>query len=430
MRVRALFPVLMLALGSIPAAAQVAFNVAPSGETTPFPGASLKGGDTAVWLHPTDRSKSLVLGVDGQSALYLYALDGSSAGSYPGAFSQVDVRYGFPLGTLQPALVALLGTEGSLTFATVDPTTRAVTNVSGSGVNVGAQPGCARIFHVRGSAAYELVTTNGTEVKRWALGSSNGKVTATPIATYPGVLSGPATACASDEALSRMYVVDGVQGLSVLDFLGDGGLSATLVAQANVSAELGSPTAVAVYPGGGQGGYLAVASNAPLGGGRTVINFFERQSLSIVADFQVTAPGVSVESTRGLAFSGLVISDAYSPGLLVVHDGTNSSNFKLVSLGNVSNAADGGRSSDGGVRLGSLEPAFDPRDEGAVSVGPDAGERDGGGPDTQGTFPPGANGKEGGKIDYGGCGCSHAPSVASLGLISLLTLAFVLRRRP
>src|SRR5262249_27998016 len=58
--------------------------------------------DPAIWIHPTDRSKSLIVGTDKNSdgALYVYDLDGKIVKTVPGLKrpNNVDIVYGLMLG--------------------------------------------------------------------------------------------------------------------------------------------------------------------------------------------------------------------------------------------------------------------------------------------------------------------------------------------
>ncbi|MCX6953687.1 MAG: phytase, partial [Verrucomicrobia bacterium] len=58
--------------------------------------------DPAIWIHPTDRTKSLVVGTDKHSdgALYVYDLDGKIVHRVGGLKrpNNVDIAYGLPLG--------------------------------------------------------------------------------------------------------------------------------------------------------------------------------------------------------------------------------------------------------------------------------------------------------------------------------------------
>src|SRR5881628_2772938 len=69
-------------------------------QTAPVPHRGDAADDPAVWIHPTDREKSLILGTDKDGGLHVYNMDGShhqlvSDGTAP---NNVDVLYGFKLG--------------------------------------------------------------------------------------------------------------------------------------------------------------------------------------------------------------------------------------------------------------------------------------------------------------------------------------------
>src|SRR3954452_24501788 len=73
---------------------------APRGQTDPVPHGGDAADDPAIWAHPDDPAKSLILGTDKQGGLHVYDLDGGNLqtvadGALP---NNVDVVYGFRLG--------------------------------------------------------------------------------------------------------------------------------------------------------------------------------------------------------------------------------------------------------------------------------------------------------------------------------------------
>ncbi|HEX7035397.1 MAG TPA: phytase, partial [Pseudomonadales bacterium] len=55
--------------------------------------------DPAIWVHPDDPEKSLVIGTDKQLGLYVFDLEGRTLQTVPdGRMNNVDLRDGFPLG--------------------------------------------------------------------------------------------------------------------------------------------------------------------------------------------------------------------------------------------------------------------------------------------------------------------------------------------
>ena len=96
-------------------------------QTEPVPTEGDAADDPAIWIHPTDPARSLVLGTDKKGGLHAYSLDGRrrqlvSPGSRP---NNVDVLYGFRLaGRTTDLAVASVGKGGKssgVKLWTIDP---------------------------------------------------------------------------------------------------------------------------------------------------------------------------------------------------------------------------------------------------------------------------------------------------------------------
>lgn len=94
--------------------------------------------DPAIWVHPTDRSRSLVFGTNKQGGLAAYNLHGQEVAYYPvGKANNVDVLYHFPLGA---DTITLLGysnrTDQSIDLWRIDPTDGTLTNIAAGALAV------------------------------------------------------------------------------------------------------------------------------------------------------------------------------------------------------------------------------------------------------------------------------------------------------
>ena len=77
-------------------------TVAAAGETAPTAQDGANG--VAIWVHPEDGAKSLILGAGGTGGLEVYGLDGALRQRISDIeASQVMVRYGFEIGGRQAA---------------------------------------------------------------------------------------------------------------------------------------------------------------------------------------------------------------------------------------------------------------------------------------------------------------------------------------
>lgn len=82
-------------------------TVQAAAETTPVASIGDAADDPAIWVHPTDPSRSLIVATDKRRGLEVYALDGSLRQRLPvGRMNNVDLRDGFALGGQRVTVVA------------------------------------------------------------------------------------------------------------------------------------------------------------------------------------------------------------------------------------------------------------------------------------------------------------------------------------
>ena len=175
----------VLALGLVGVLAGAAWaQTTPMVETTPMnPSGGDPADDVAVWLHPTDRTKSIIFGTnknhDGAGGLYAFNVDGSranTAGSWDASnwFSQgdwvneVDIAYNYhPTPTKTWDIIASANRLGDrVDFYRVDTDTNgdfsALTFVGN--INTGAlggdQPYGTAMFYSRDSDKYYVVVSS------------------------------------------------------------------------------------------------------------------------------------------------------------------------------------------------------------------------------------------------------------------------------
>jgi len=100
-------------------------------ETDPVPSARDAADDPLIWIHPSDPSLSTVIGNDRKGYFEVYDLNGQRIQSIPIATSNTDIRYNFPLGGEQVALVAgFKFDDNGLVAWKVNPTTRLLEDVT------------------------------------------------------------------------------------------------------------------------------------------------------------------------------------------------------------------------------------------------------------------------------------------------------------
>lgn len=401
--------------------------ISASGQTQPFAATSATVGSAAVWLHPTDLTQSLILGVNGVDGLVAYGLDGGAqAPAVSGLFTTVDVRYGFPLSGQEVSLVATGARDGTLSFYALNSSTRLLQSLPlTQALALGASVSCAVLWHPTGTSDYELFAFGGSSLRNWALKDDGaGRILATELGSAVST-AGSVTGCAVDEPTQSLYYTVASQGLLRIRFLPDGGSINTVLANVGgTDTAIGSSVAGVSLLRTSGGGSVLISSPGPSGNGNTVFSAYDRLTSAPVGSFQLPADGgfSAVQLSAGLASTNMGLGVDFPQGMLVLHDGRNAGltpNFKLVSWGAVASA----------LGLGT-DSVLDPRAEGpplladggvAPADGGSSGSSSGASrpTSTSAGFPPQST----------GCGCRTGAVSAPLGVLSALGLFRCLRRR-
>jgi len=110
-----LFPILIFSCKSEKSESAAATAITPAVITEPV---TQDSDDPAIWLHPTDRSQSIVLGTDKGGYLFAFDLQGGKIDSVRTAAraNNVDVEYGFMLGGEAIDIAAVTDRDGNKIF--------------------------------------------------------------------------------------------------------------------------------------------------------------------------------------------------------------------------------------------------------------------------------------------------------------------------
>ncbi len=177
-------------------------------ETQPVVSSGDAADDPAIWVHPNDPAKSLIIGTDKDAGLGVYDLDGTQVQFLEdGELNNVDVRYGFSFGdATRDIVVAGNRTDNTMVIYFVDAETG----------RLGAAPVQSPVslgFEVYGSclyrspkdgAFYAFFNSKEGMVQQWLLGASDGFVTATLARTFH--VGGQTEGCVADDDLGVVYV--------------------------------------------------------------------------------------------------------------------------------------------------------------------------------------------------------------------------------
>jgi 3-phytase len=414
---RPLFSFVLLALLAPFVAWAQAVSVQPGGETQPSTLAtSAQASDVALWVHPTDRSQSLLLVAHSFSGLVSFTLDGRELQLVQeGPVFGVDVQGGVQVaGAVQQLVMTANRALQGLVPYVVDPGTRGLqrvgqgvlraTNFEPEAVTLYRSPSDGRVYAFAGNT----VGTTPTVVQFELTFTQEGAVTGTEVRRIP--LDSPATGLVADDAQGYLFIAERNQGITRVTAEPGTSTSRTLIASVASGVLVAPVGGVALYGAVGSDGYLVVANTGADG-----FTLYNRQAPhALVGSFQVVRSTTvdAVTDPRSVEVSALALGSLFPQGAFIAHDATNESveNYKLIPWPLVANA---------------FSPPL--QIEGAPQTDGGTSTPDGGG----GSGPPG--GPTGPSLPLDdptstACSCSSA-SVPGTALLALLALALRGRRR-
>lgn len=305
--------------------------------------------DPAIWVHPTDVSRSVVIGVLKDGGLDVFDLRGrvlQTIDSEPAKeelrYNNVDLQYGFTLGGQAVDLVAATDRRNDLmVFFTIDPATRTLTNVTDQRM--------PRVFTAGDDAALDEQTTaygialykapDGESYAFVSKRSSNsvaqlrifdsgaGQVAWELVRTlsFPLVDDDPEESQVEgmvvDQELGILYAGQEQLGIWRFDAAPGGSTTGTLVDKVaidggNLKADVEGLTIYYTR----DGGYLLASSQ-----GDNTFAVYDRLSNAYLGSFRIGGASGrdSVQESDGADVVNVRLGPEYPFGLLVVQDGQN-----------------------------------------------------------------------------------------------------------
>jgi 3-phytase len=325
--------------GGGPAHDVVTLTPAAKVQTEPVPNEGDAADDPAIWIHPDDPARSLVLGTDKKGGLHAYSLDGRprqvvSVGSRP---NNVDILYGFRLaGRTTDLAIASVGKGGGASGVkvwTIDPSDGTLAE-TGEGPTFrafdGGDPyGLCTYRSPRDGSAYVFVTDRDGAVEQYRLAPASGDgrpFEATRVRAFR--VGSQAEGIVADRERARLYVAE--EDLGIWEYGAEPGDGAERRAVARVGEHglTADVEGLALYRAPGGKGYILASSQ-----GSSTINVYERSgehAYVATIDPKAGATG-DVAHTDGLDVTNEPTSPRFPRGLLVLQDGDNNGrqNFKL-----------------------------------------------------------------------------------------------------
>jgi myo-inositol-hexaphosphate 3-phosphohydrolase len=318
--------------------------VTAQAETTPVPGGGDATDDPAIWVHPTDRSKSLVFGSDKNGGLESYNLDGTRVQRISeGFFGNVDVRYGFPLGNTVVDIVVV--SRSGIRLYKIDPVTRLLTNITDGGSISSSGEGLCLYHSARDGRFYAFHVNRSGGVRQVELRDAdhNGRVDGHLVRSWS--IGSESEGCVADDEAGYFFVSE--EDVGVWRYGAEPGDPTSPAARTSVDT-VGAPGHIAdaegltIVPQAGGGGYLlASAQGSSNNDGVAFVTVYRRQAPQFVKRFQVVA-GAATDGcgrTDGIDATPVNLGPLFPSGLFVCQDNSNTApgsvgnqNFKLVRL--------------------------------------------------------------------------------------------------
>jgi 3-phytase len=198
---------------ALPQGSPTIVRAAPVTATDPVADSGDAADDPAIWVHPTDPERSLILGANKRDGLEVYSLDGRrqtsvGAGLEP---NNVDVRYGIEVAgrTRDVAVATVRGTGVGLAAWWIDPVDGKLTS-AGPVLPVfgGKEPyGCCLYRCARDGTLYAFATSKTGDVEQLRLSpTADGKLEAKLVRAFH--VGKQLEGCVADDEWGLFYVAE------------------------------------------------------------------------------------------------------------------------------------------------------------------------------------------------------------------------------
>ncbi|MFE4257624.1 phytase [Streptomyces sp. NPDC056883] len=325
---RAVLPAAVLAALAIPAApAQAAsFSVTATVETAPVSHGGDAADDPAIWVHPTDPAKSVVVGTDKKGALEVYDMTGARIQRISGDYgNNVDLRGNIVVTADDEAA----GGNGAMHVYRIDPATRQLKRLKDVPTEVTAHGICLYTSPASGKL-YAFPNSTSGRVEQWELAVSGDSVTATSVRLWDA--GSAVEGCYADDTTGKLYLGEEDVGVWIYGAEPTAGTTRTKLdstgSAGHITADTEGITAA--------GNRIYVSSQ-----GSNDFTVYDRTTHAYLGRFSVVGGTAAddCEDTDGIDASAANLGPAFPQGVFICQDGSNGApgtsgnqNFKLVPL--------------------------------------------------------------------------------------------------
>lgn len=287
--------------------------------------------DAAIWIHPTDSSKSVIIGSDKYGdQLFVYDLNGNTIQRVTGLAQpgNIDLYYNFPLNGSNIDVIGVNERNTSkLVLYKLDPSTRQLTRIDDGNINtVSSNYGFCFYKSPTSGKAYAFTPHENGVVEQFELFGNGSKISGTEVRTWD--VGGQTEGCVADHTNKVVYV--GEEDKAVWKYGAEPSDSTTNRTQVAVNGQNGLKSdieGVTIYYAGSGGGYLLVSSQ-----GNSSFKIYDRQAPHTYrGDFKVSG----ASSTDGIDVNNFNFGSKFPQGMFIAHSG--SSALKVVPWQSIAN---------------------------------------------------------------------------------------------
>ncbi len=309
-------------------------SAAATVETSPVRSSGDAADDSALWIHPSDPTRSTVIGTDKQAGIAVYGLDGREI-QYraDGKLNNIDLRYNVPLAGQAATIVAASNrSNGSIALYRVDESTGTLANIAARTIYSGSWPYGLCMYRSPVSGTYYVfVNSSAGEVEQWALfDNGSGKLDAKRVRSFS--VGSKTEGCVADDVHAFFYIAEEDVGIWKYGAEPGAGTSRVMVDRVGTGGHLTADVeGLTIYYMSTGAGYLLASSQ----GNNSYVAYHRDGSNSYVTTFQVGAGnGIDgVSHTDGIDVTNVNLGSAFPAGVFVAQDSHNdglNQNFKLV----------------------------------------------------------------------------------------------------
>lgn len=290
--------------------------------------------DPAIWLHPQDPARSLIVGTDKGGGLCVFDLQGRVVQRVEGLQrpNNVDVEYGFRLGNrrVDIAVATERGAQRLRIYVIEGGRLREIGHPNGTRVFVGEEGeralpmGIALYRRPRDGAVFAIVSRKSgpEEGYLWQyllVPDQNGRVSLRKVRAF-GRFSGEGEieAVAVDDALGYVYYADERFGIRKYHADPDHPRAGEELAVFARSGFEGDREGIAIYPTGARTGYILCVDQRP---GNSVVFVFQREGVGGKPHEHEPAQAViysSADETDGMEVTARPLGRQFPRGMLVM----------------------------------------------------------------------------------------------------------------